>query len=122
MDGFKGRSAVIAGRANGIGFATAREFARRRANVVLADVDKPALDETSHPRVPRSLSRAHIGAYPPDHHPGGDPSRLPPLHLDERGRENLTGTYDQRPAPSDQRSPAEPWLTIADASHRRVGG
>src|ERR1700739_3530689 len=43
MDGFEGRGAVITGGANGIGFATATEFARRGARVVLADVDKPAL-------------------------------------------------------------------------------
>jgi NAD(P)-dependent dehydrogenase (short-subunit alcohol dehydrogenase family) len=45
MDGFEGRGAVITGGANGIGFATATEFARRGARVVLADVDKPALEE-----------------------------------------------------------------------------
>jgi NAD(P)-dependent dehydrogenase (short-subunit alcohol dehydrogenase family) len=45
MDGFEGRGAVITGGANGIGFATATEFARRGARVVLADVDKPALEQ-----------------------------------------------------------------------------
>ena len=49
MDGFEGRfkekAAVITGGANGIGFATATEFARRGARVVLADVDKPALEQ-----------------------------------------------------------------------------
>jgi NAD(P)-dependent dehydrogenase (short-subunit alcohol dehydrogenase family) len=45
MDGFEGRGAVITGGASGIGFATASELARRGARVVLADVDKPALEQ-----------------------------------------------------------------------------
>src|SRR6516165_7018733 len=45
MDGFEGHGAVITGGASGIGFGTATEFARRGARVVLADVDKPALEQ-----------------------------------------------------------------------------
>jgi NAD(P)-dependent dehydrogenase (short-subunit alcohol dehydrogenase family) len=45
MDHFEGKTAVITGGANGIGFATATEFARRGTRIVLADVDKPALEQ-----------------------------------------------------------------------------
>jgi NAD(P)-dependent dehydrogenase (short-subunit alcohol dehydrogenase family) len=44
VDGFQGRATVITGGANGIGFETAREFARRGARVMLSDIDQSALD------------------------------------------------------------------------------
>lgn len=44
MDSFAGRATVITGGANGIGYATAREFASRGARVMLADVDSRQLD------------------------------------------------------------------------------
>ena len=45
MDSFEGKGAVVTGGASGIGFATATEFARRGARLVLADVDKPGLQQ-----------------------------------------------------------------------------
>ena len=45
MESFEGRTTVITGGANGIGFATAREFARRGAQVMLGDIDQSALDD-----------------------------------------------------------------------------
>ena len=45
MENFERRAAVITGGANGIGFATAREFARRGAHVMLGDIDQSALDD-----------------------------------------------------------------------------
>jgi NAD(P)-dependent dehydrogenase (short-subunit alcohol dehydrogenase family) len=44
VESFEGRGTVITGGANGIGFATAKEFASRGARVVLADIDQSALD------------------------------------------------------------------------------
>jgi NAD(P)-dependent dehydrogenase (short-subunit alcohol dehydrogenase family) len=55
MDDFKGRGAVITGGANGIGYATAAEFARRGARVVLADVEKSALEQ--------SVARLHAEGF-----------------------------------------------------------
>lgn len=45
MDSYQGRTAVITGGASGIGFATAQEFARRGARLMLADINETALDE-----------------------------------------------------------------------------
>ncbi|MGZ4512010.1 MAG: SDR family NAD(P)-dependent oxidoreductase [Mycobacterium sp.] len=45
MDGFEGRGTVVTGGASGIGLATATEFVRRGAHVVLSDVDQPALEQ-----------------------------------------------------------------------------
>jgi len=45
VESFEGRAAVITGGANGIGFATAKEFARRGARVMLGDIDQAALDD-----------------------------------------------------------------------------
>jgi NAD(P)-dependent dehydrogenase (short-subunit alcohol dehydrogenase family) len=44
VESYEGRATVITGGANGIGFATARQFARQGARVMLADIDQSALD------------------------------------------------------------------------------
>jgi NAD(P)-dependent dehydrogenase (short-subunit alcohol dehydrogenase family) len=44
VETFEGRAAVITGGASGIGLASAREFTRRGARVVLADIDQTALN------------------------------------------------------------------------------
>ncbi len=45
MDSYDGRTAVITGGASGIGFATAQEFARRGARLMLADINETTLNE-----------------------------------------------------------------------------
>lgn len=44
MQNFEGRTAVVTGGASGIGFALAERFAQARMNVVLADIEKDALE------------------------------------------------------------------------------
>ena len=44
MDSFEGKVAVVTGAASGMGLAFARRFASAGASVVLADVERPALD------------------------------------------------------------------------------
>lgn len=44
MDTLEGRGAVVTGGASGIGFATARELGRRKARVVIADIEASALE------------------------------------------------------------------------------
>src|SRR5580765_6382631 len=44
MEGFEGKTAVVTGAASGIGRALAERFAKARMQVVLADIQKDALD------------------------------------------------------------------------------
>ena len=44
MQNFEGKTAVVTGGASGIGRAMAERFAEARMNVVLADIEKDALD------------------------------------------------------------------------------
>jgi NAD(P)-dependent dehydrogenase (short-subunit alcohol dehydrogenase family) len=44
VESYEGRAAVITGGASGIGFATGKEFARRGARLMLADIDQSGLD------------------------------------------------------------------------------
>jgi NAD(P)-dependent dehydrogenase (short-subunit alcohol dehydrogenase family) len=45
VETFEGRGTVITGGASGFGLASGREFARRGARVLLADIDQTALDQ-----------------------------------------------------------------------------
>jgi NAD(P)-dependent dehydrogenase (short-subunit alcohol dehydrogenase family) len=45
MEDLNGKAAVITGGASGIGFATAKVLASRGARLVLADIERPALDK-----------------------------------------------------------------------------
>jgi len=45
MNEFEGRTAVITGGASGIGLAVARRLGREGMNLVLADIEQPALDD-----------------------------------------------------------------------------
>lgn len=47
MKDFRGRTAVVTGSASGIGLGLARRFAAEGANVVMADVDEPELQEAA---------------------------------------------------------------------------
>jgi NAD(P)-dependent dehydrogenase (short-subunit alcohol dehydrogenase family) len=47
MQDFEGKVAVVTGGASGIGLALARGFARERMRVVVADVERAALDEVA---------------------------------------------------------------------------
>jgi NAD(P)-dependent dehydrogenase (short-subunit alcohol dehydrogenase family) len=47
MQDFEGKVAVVTGAASGIGLALARRFAAERMRVVLADVERAALDEAT---------------------------------------------------------------------------
>ena len=44
MDSVQGKTAVVTGAGSGMGLAFAERFARAGMNVVLADVEVPALD------------------------------------------------------------------------------
>ncbi|MDG2232197.1 MAG: SDR family NAD(P)-dependent oxidoreductase, partial [Ilumatobacter sp.] len=44
MDDFSGKTAVITGAASGIGLELAKQFGAAGMNLVLADVERPALD------------------------------------------------------------------------------
>lgn len=47
MESLEGKTAVITGAASGIGLALAKEFGARNMNLVLADVEEPALERAT---------------------------------------------------------------------------
>ena len=48
MQNFEGKTAVVTGAASGIGRALAERFAQARMQVVLADIEKDALERAVH--------------------------------------------------------------------------
>lgn len=45
MEKFSGKTAIITGSAQGIGYAIAKEFAKRNANIVIVDLNQDKIDE-----------------------------------------------------------------------------
>ncbi|MCP3913732.1 MAG: SDR family NAD(P)-dependent oxidoreductase [Actinomycetia bacterium] len=108
MQDLEGRTSVITGAASGMGLAFAHRFARAGMDIVLADIEEPALDETA-AQVAASVSLVtDVSGGVPRTDSGSSPTwRWPLRSRAGTSRFSRTGTHHPR-------SPVSPSKLEAD--------